>query len=155
MSIKTVCEDIFLLSYRQSLKGEEPHRELERRLGELENSLHSMRLFYYLTLIAEALGVSLPEEGDFSKNFSLLMERVLREFHRRYEGELSPLGEEDFVNLFLRDAKLQLGNIEGYIEDLIVILLGFLVDKTLSELFALTKIKNLVRERQGHNIPLL
>ena len=155
MGVKTVCEDIFQLSYKQSLKGENPPQELEKRIEELEKALHSMRLFQYLTLIAENLGLFLPREGEFSKNFSLLLEQVLREFHKRYEDEFSPLDEDTFVNLFLRDAKLQLGNIEDYVENLIIILLGFLVDKTLSEIFTLTKIKNLIRERQGRNIPLL
>jgi len=155
MGVKTVCEDIFRLSYKQSLKGENPPQELEKRIKELEKALHSMRLFQYLTLIAESLELTLPQEGEFSENFFLLLEQVLREFYKRYEGEFSPLDEDTFVNLFLRDAKLQLGNIEDYIEDLIIILLGFLVDKTLSEIFAITKIKNLIRERQGRNIPLL
>lgn len=155
MGVKTVCEDIFQLSYKQSLKEENPPQELEKRIEELEKALHSMRLFQYLTLIAESLELPLPQEGEFSKNFSLLLEQILREFYKRYEDEFSSMDEDTFVNLFLKDAKLQLGNIEDYIEDLIVILLGFLVDKTLSEIFAVTKIRNLIRERQGRNIPLL
>ncbi|RTZ68931.1 MAG: hypothetical protein DSZ30_03385 [Aquificaceae bacterium] len=92
MGIKTVCEDIFLLSYKQSLGRENPPQELEKRIEELEKALHSMRLFQYLTLIAESLELPLPQEGEFSKNFSLLLEQILREFYKRYEDEFSSMG---------------------------------------------------------------
>jgi hypothetical protein len=155
MSIKTICEDVFNKSYKQSLKGEHPSEELGKRIENLEKALHLMRLFQYLLQIGETLEISKPEPvGVFSKDFKQLLEEVLKGFYQRY-GENFDLEEEEFVELFLKEAPKDIETIGDHLEDLIILLLGFLVDKTLSEVFTITKIKNLIRELQGKNIPLL
>ena len=155
MSIKTVCEDVFNVSYKQSLKGENPAEELGKRIETLERALHLMRLFQYLLLIAESLEVPIPEpQGVFSKDFKHLLEVVLKGFYKRFEENFD-LSEEDFVELFLRESPKDIEHIGDNLENLIILLLGFLVDKTLSEVYTITKIKNLIREMQGKNIPLL
>lgn len=115
-----------------------------------------MRLFQYLTLIAENLGLEPTQPGkDFSETFRRQLEEVLNTFYDRYGENLSDFDRDTFLRSLLGDAKLEIGLVEDYIEDLIILLLAFLVDKTLSEVYALTRIKNLVRERLGKNLPLL
>ena len=156
MGVKTICEDLFGLAYRQALEGEHPAEVLEERVKDLEQMVHSMRLFQYLTLIAESLELQpTPPGKDFSETFKNLLEEVLEAFYDRFGEELGDLDRETFLKLFLEGAKFDIGHVEDYIEDLIILLLAFLVDKTLSEVYAITKIKNLIRERQGKNIPLL
>jgi ferritin len=155
MSIKTVCEDVFNISYKQSLKGRNPAEELGKRIENLEKAVYLMRLFQYLLSIGEVLNVQAPEpQGVFSKDFKQLLEEVLKAFYERY-GENFDLSEEEFVNTFLKEAPKDIETIGDHLENLIILLLGFLVDKTLSELFTITKIKNLIRESRGKDIPLL
>ena len=156
MGVKTICEDLFNLAYRQALQEEHPAEALEEKVKRLEQMVHSMRLFHYLTLIAESLELQpVPPERDFSETFRKLLEEVLRAFFDRFGEEFGDLDGETFTRLLLEGARLDMGLVEDYIEDLIILLLAFLVDKTLSEVYAITKIKNLIRERQGKNIPLL
>jgi len=156
MSVKTVCEDLFKLGYKQALQEGKPSEALDKRLKRLEQILHSMRLFHYLILIAEALDIQPTQPGkDFSETFRNLLAEVLNAFYERFEREFENLDRKTFLESFLNEAKFDIEHLEDYIEDLIILLLGFLVDKTLSEVYALTKIKNLVREQQGKNLPLL
>ena len=156
MGIKTVCEDVFGYGYKQALKEENPPEALERQVKQLEEIVHSMRLFQYLTLIAKELGLELTEpRGDFSSTFRHLLEEVLGEFYNRYGEQLEDLDAENFKKLFLEGASLEIGRVEDYIEDLIILLLAFLVDRTLSEPLALSRIRGIIRERQGKNLPLL
>ena len=156
MGVKTVCEDLFCLGYRQALKEGKPSEVLDKQIKRLEQIVHSMRLFQYLTLIAENLGLEPTQPGkDFSETFRRQLEEVLNTFYDRYGENLSDFDRDTFLRSLLGDAKLEIGLVEGYIEDLIILLLAFLVDKTLSEVYALTRIKNLVRERLGKNLPLL
>ncbi|NPB05017.1 MAG: hypothetical protein GXO08_01370 [Aquificae bacterium] len=149
MGIKTVCEDTFGLLYRHALGTENPYADLNRSLENLENIVHTMRLFYYLTLVARELGVELPPEGEFEQNFRLLLREVLKRFHRLYAEEFPNLSEDDLVLAFTEGRNLSIGRVDPQVEDLIILLLGFLVDKTLSEVYTTTKIKNLVRELLG------
>ncbi len=146
MGVKTVCEDTFSLLYRQALGSEDPYLDLDRSIGNLENIVHSMRLFYYLTLVARELGLDLPSEGEFSENFKNLLKEVLKKFHRLYAEEFPTLPEEKLVEAFTEGRRFSINRIDPPVEDLIVLLLGFLVDKTLSEVYTTTKIKNLVKE---------
>ena len=156
MGVKTVCEDLFCLGYRQALKEGKPSEVLDKQIKRLEQIVHSMRLFQYLTLIAENLGLEPTKPGkDFSETFRRQLEEVLNTFYDRYGENLSDFDRDTFLRSLLGDAKLEIGLVEDYIEDLIILLLAFLVDKTLSEVYALTRIKNLVRERLGKNLPLL
>jgi len=156
MGVKTVCEDLFCLGYRQALKEGKPSEALDKQIKRLEQIVHSMRLFQYLTLIAENLGLEPTQPGkDFSETFRRQLEEVLNTFYDRYGENLSDFDRDTFLRSLLGDAKLEIGLVEDYIEDLIILLLAFLVDKTLSEVYALTRIKNLVRERLGKNLPLL
>ncbi|HIO41926.1 MAG TPA: hypothetical protein EYN34_03440 [Aquifex sp.] len=156
MGVKTVCEDLFCLGYRQALKEGKPSEVLDKQIKRLEQIVHSMRLFQYLTLIAENLGLEPTQPGkDFSETFRRQLEEVLNTFYDRYGENLSDFDRDTFLRSLLGDAKLEIGLVEDYIEDLIILLLAFLVDKTLSEVYALTRIKNLVRERLGKNLPLL
>ncbi len=156
MGVKTVCEDLFCLGYRQALKEGKPSEVLDKQIKKLEQIVHSMRLFQYLTLIAENLGLEPTQPGkDFSETFRRQLEEVLNTFYDRYGENLSDFDRDTFLRSLLGDAKLEIGLVEDYIEDLIILLLAFLVDKTLSEVYALTRIKNLVRERLGKNLPLL
>ena len=145
MSVKTVCEDLFNMLYKQALSSETPLDNLNKSVKELENIVHSLRLFYYLNLIAKELGIELPPKGDFAQNFKALLEEVLKAFYQRYQEDFPQLAEDDFINSFT-ERKISLQEVDPYIEDLIILLLGFLVDKNLSEVFTTTKIKNLVRE---------
>ncbi len=156
MGIKTVCEDVFGYGYKQALKEENPPEALDRQVKKLEEIVHSMRLFQYLTLIAKELGLELAEpKGDFAATFRHLLEEVLQEFYNRYGEQLEDIDAESFKKLFLQEASLEIGGVEDYIEDLIILLLAFLVDKTLSEPLALSRIRGLIRDRQGRNLPLL
>ncbi|HIC09314.1 MAG TPA: hypothetical protein EYO62_04615 [Aquificales bacterium] len=156
MSVKTVCEDLFQFGYKQALKEGKPSEVLDKQIKRLEQIVHSMRLFQYLTLIAENLGLEPTQPGkDFSETFRRQLEEVLNTFYDRYGENLSDFDRDTFLRSLLGDAKLEIGLVEDYIEDLIILLLAFLVDKTLSEVYALTRIKNLVRERLGKNLPLL
>jgi len=145
MSVKTVCEDLFNMLYKQALSSATPLDNLNKSVKELENIVHSLRLFYYLNLIAKELGIELPPKGDFAQNFKALLEEVLKAFYQRYQEDFPQLAEDDFINSFT-ERKISLQEVDPYIEDLIILLLGFLVDKNLSEVFTTTKIKNLVRE---------
>ena len=147
MGVKTVCEDLFGLKYKNALREEDPISYLDGYLKSLESTVHSIRLFYYLTLVGKELGVDLPQETEFSKAFKSLLEEVLKTFYRRYSENFPSVDEETFVNTFLVGSKFNITQIEGYIEDLIILLLGFVVDKTLSEVYTTTKIKNLLKER--------
>ena len=156
MSVKTVCEDLFQLGYKQALKEEKISDALDKQIKKLEQIVHSMRLFQYLTLIAENLGLKPTQPGkDFSETFRQQLEDVLNAFYDRYGENLNDFDRETFLNSLLKDTKLEIGLVEDYIENLIILLLAFLVDKTLSEVYALTRIKNLVRERLGKKLPLL
>jgi len=156
MGVKTVCEDLFIKNYKRALNEKNPSQALEKNVKDLEQIVHSMRLFQYLTLVGERLGVRPVEpEKDFAETFKALLREVLNAFWNQYGDKMEDLNRETFVDAFLRGERFDMGQVEGTVEDLIILLLGFLVDKTLSEVYALTKIKNLVRERQGKNLPLL
>lgn len=156
MGVKTICEDLFCLGYKQVLKNGKPSEVLDEQVKQLERIVHSMRLFQYLLLIAENLGVEPIQPGkDFSETFRRQLEEVLNTFYDIYGDSFKEFDRETFLKSLLEEAKLEIGLVEDYIEDLIILLLAFLVDKTLSEVYAITKIKNLIRERQGKNIPLL
>ena len=145
MSVKTVCEDLFNMLYKQALSSENPLDSLNKSVKDLENIVHALRLFYYLNLIAKELGIELPPKGNFAQNFKVLLEEVLKVFYQRYQEDFPQLAEDDFIKSFT-ERKISLQEVDPYIEDLIILLLGFLVDKNLSEVFTTTKIKNLVRE---------
>jgi len=55
--------------------------------------------------------------------------------------------KETFVKVFTSDVAISINSVDPYVEDLVLLLLGFLVDKNLSEVFTTTKIKNLIREK--------
>ena len=152
MGIKTVCEDLFSLYYKQALQTENPASEIGKKLDELERNLHSMRLFQYLLLIAEELEIEKPKELQFSKAFEGLLREVLKTFCERY---MESQNCNAFVETFLNTAKVEMGNITDAVEDAIILILGFLVDKTLSEQYVVPKLKSILRELQGKNLPLL
>ncbi len=145
MSLKTICGDVFRNIYLKSLQSEEPEAKFDRYLKELENIIHSIRLYYYLTLIAKQLNIPLPSGGNFSENFKELLREVLREFYKLEEQNFPQLTEEEFVETLIDEAKFDLGEVESRIEDLVILLLGYLVDKNLSEVYVTTKIKNMVK----------
>lgn len=156
MGIKTVCGDLFNLLYKQSLQEEgEVSENLDQRVAQLERAVHSMRLFQYLLSIAKELGIEPPKENTFSQTFRELLREVLYKFCQVYIPSYSEKECRTLVETFLNNAKTDIGNISDHLEDLIILLLGLVVDKTLSETYTVTKIKNLFRELQGKNIPLL
>jgi hypothetical protein len=151
MSLKTICEDVFRNIYLKSLRSEEAQEKFEQYLKKLENIVHSMRLYYYLTLIAKELSIPLPSESDFSENFQDLLREVLKEFYKLEEQNFPQLSEEEFVETIMNETKFELGTVEDYIENVILLLLGYLVDKNLSEVYVTTKIKNIIKELKSIN----
>lgn len=151
MSLKTICEDVFRNIYLKSLRSEEAQEKFEQYLKKLENIVHSMRLYYYLTLIAKELSIPLPSGSDFSENFQDLLREVLKEFYKLEEQNFPQLSEEEFVETIMNEAKFELGTVEDYIENVILLLLGYLVDKNLPEVYVTTKIKNIIKELKSIN----
>jgi len=147
MSIKTVCEDLFEVIYKNALAEKESVQFLQKSLENLENTVHVFRLFYYLSLIGKELNLALPTEDSFEKNFSTLLKGILETFFDRYKEHFPSLDKETFVKVFTSDVEISINSVDPYVEDLVLLLLGFLVDKNLSEVFTTTKIKNLIRER--------
>jgi len=151
MSLKTICEDVFRNIYLKSLRNENAQTKLDKYLKDLENIVHSMRLYYYLTLIAEILKIPLPSGNDFSENFRDLLTEILKEFYKLEEQNFPQTDEEEFIGTIIENAKFELGNVEDYVEDIVLLILGLLVDKNLSEVYVTTKIKQILRELKSVN----
>jgi hypothetical protein len=146
MSIKTVCEDMFLHAYKQALKEENPFESFEETFKKLEKVFGTFRSFNNLLQIAKAYEIELPKEGEFSDIFLKVLKEVLAEFYKKHSEQFPSISEEEFLKFLTDNKNISIFSIPQEVEDVISLITALEVDGITSEVYTTTRIKRIIGE---------
>ncbi len=136
--------------YKQALKGENFFDTWNQSFKKLERAYSTFSTFESLLSLVKTYGVELPKNASgFEEIFIKLLREVLREFYSRHVEHFQSLSEEDFVNTLTGAGELNILNVPDEISDAITLMVALDVDSIVSDVYATTKLKNIVAKLKG------
>jgi hypothetical protein len=144
MSVKAVCEDMFVHAYKHAIKSENPFEEFENTFKKLEKVFEAFRNFNNLLAVAKVYGLELPSGESFGETFTNLLGEVLREFFERHSEHFPTTDREGFIRKLLEGKKIDIFTVPPEVEDLITLITALEVDRIAGEVYTTTRIKRII-----------
>jgi len=145
MSVKTVCEDLFVQIYKHALKEEDPFACAEENFGKIEKIYGNLNVFRQLLTVLRAYGINPPQAESFGEAFKLALEAVLDEFFRRHGEHFQSLTKEELLKTLL-PKEPTLTDLPPAVGDAVALIMALDADGIVSDVYATTRLKRLHAE---------